>query len=260
MALELKQHLKMTQQLVMTPQLQQAIKLLQLSRMELVDLIRTEVTENPLLEGADEPEEEPVQSGESPAEVADHDAKPEHKEAEKEQEVKGEEGANEIDWDQYLDHYQLQGHTAPSNRNLTDEEMPGFEATLTRKTDLVDHLVWQLRLSNFTPEDERVAMLIIGNLDDDGYFKMPPVEGEAEDAAPRDPILRVAFEAGAGVEHAEAVLKRVQLFDPIGVAARDLRECLLNQVRILNADTPEIVAIIERHLKHLESKNYAAVA
>jgi len=260
MALELKQHLKMTQQLVMTPQLQQAIKLLQLSRMELVDLIRTEVTENPLLEGADEPEEEPVQSGESPAEVADHDAKPEHKEAEKEQEVKGEEGSNEIDWDQYLDHYQLQGHTAPSNRNLTDEEMPGFEATLTRKTDLVDHLVWQLRLSNFTPEDERVAMLIIGNLDDDGYFKMPPVEGEAEDAAPRDPILRVAFEAGAGVEHAEAVLKRVQLLDPVGVAARDLRECLLNQVRILNADTPEIVAIIERHLKHLESKNYAAVA
>jgi RNA polymerase sigma-54 factor len=260
MALELKQHLKMTQQLVMTPQLQQAIKLLQLSRMELVDLIRTEVTENPLLEGADEPEEEPVQSGDSPAEVADHDAKPEHKEAEKEQEVKGEEGANEIDWDQYLDHYQLQGHTAPSNRNLTDEEMPGYEATLTRKTDLVDHLVWQLRLSNLPESEERVAMLIIGNLDDDGYFKMPAVEGEGDDATPRDPILRVAFEAGVGVELAENVLKKVQSLDPVGVAARDLRECLLIQVRHLNADTPEIVAIIERHLKHLESKNYAAIA
>src|SRR6266511_1509883 len=106
MGLELKQHMKMTQQLVMTSQLQQAIKLLQLSRMELVDLIRTEVTENPLLEGADEPEEEPVQSGDSPAEVADHESKPEHKEAEKSEEVKGEDGANEIDWDQYLDHYQ----------------------------------------------------------------------------------------------------------------------------------------------------------
>jgi RNA polymerase sigma-54 factor len=260
MALELKQHLKMTQQLVMTPQLQQAIKLLQLSRMELVDLIRTEMTENPLLEGADEPEEEPVQSGESPAEVADHDAKPEHKEAEKEQEVKGEEGANEIDWDQYLDHYQLQGHTAPSNRNLTDEEMPGFEATLTRKTDLVAHLTWQLRLTSLTPEEERVAMLVIGNLDEDGYFKMPAVEGETEDASPRDPLLRVAFEASVGVELAERALRRVQALDPIGVAARDLRECLLIQVRHINADTPEIVAIIERHLKHLESKNYAAIA
>ncbi|HEY6003756.1 MAG TPA: RNA polymerase sigma-54 factor, partial [Anaeromyxobacter sp.] len=123
MALELKQHLKMTQQLVMTPQLQQAIKLLQLSRMELVDLVRTEMTENPLLEGADEAEEEPVQSGESPAEVAEHEAQHEHKEAEKAQEVKGEEGANEIDWDQYLDHYQMQGHTAPSNRGLSDEEL-----------------------------------------------------------------------------------------------------------------------------------------
>jgi RNA polymerase sigma-54 factor len=259
-ALELKQHLKMTQQLVMTPQLQQAIKLLQLSRMELVDLIRTEVTENPLLEGADEPEEEPVQSGESPAEVAAHDQKPEHKEAEKEQEVKGEEGANEIDWDQYLDHYQLQGHTAPSNRNLVDDEAPGFEATLTRKTDLVDHLAWQLRLSNLTPDEEQVAMLIVGNLDEDGYFKMPLVEGESADAATRDPILRVAFETGVGVELAERVLRKVQELDPVGVAARDLRECLLLQVRHLNADTPEIVAIIERHLKHLESRNYAAIA
>src|SRR5512138_416208 len=231
MALELKQHLKMTQQLVMTPQLQQAIKLLQLSRMELVDLIRTEVTENPLLEGADEPEEEPVQSGDSPAEVADHDQKPEHKEAEKEQEVKGKAGANEIDWDQYLDHYQLQGHTAPSNRNLSDEEMPGYEATLTRKTDLVDHLVWQLRLSNLSEDEERVAMLVIGNLDDDGYFKMPAVEGEGDDVKVRDPLVRVAFEAGVGVELAESALKKVQALDPIGIAARDLRECLLIQVR-----------------------------
>ena len=260
MALELKQHLKMTQQLVMTPQLQQAIKLLQLSRMELVDLIRTEVTENPLLEGADEPEEEPVQSGESPAESADHESKPEPKEAEKSEEVKGEEGANEIDWDQYLDHYQLQGHTAPSNRGLADEELPGAESTLTKKTDLTDHLTWQIRLSNFTREEETVAFLIVGNLDEDGYFKMPAVEGESDDATPRDPLVRVAFEASVGLEFAESVLHKVQALDPVGVAARDLRECLLLQVKHINADTPEIVAIIERHLKHLESKNYGAIA
>ncbi len=259
MGLELKQHLKMTQQLVMTPQLQQAIKLLQLSRMELVDLVRTEMTENPLLEGADE-NEEPAHDGASPAEAAQLEAKPEPKEAERAEEVKGEEGANEIDWDQYLDHYQLQGHTAPSNRGLADEELPGVEATLSRKTDLVDHLSWQLRLSSFTPEEERAAVLVIGNLDDDGYFKMPPVEGEPEDAAPRDPILRVAFEAGVGVEVAERALRKIQELDPIGIAARDLRECLLIQVRHINADTPEIVAIIERHLRHLESKNYGAIA
>jgi RNA polymerase sigma-54 factor len=260
MSLELKQHLKMTQQLVMTPQLQQAIKLLQLSRMELVDLVRTEMTENPMLEGADENDEQAVPDGASPAEAAEIEAKPEHKEAEKAEEVKGEEGANEIDWDQYLDHYQLQGHTAPSNRGLADEELPGYEATLTKKTDLVDHLVWQLRLSNFTPEEEQVAMLIIGNLDDDGYFKMPPVDGELEEAITRNPLVRVSFEAGVGIEFAENVLKKVQLLDPMGIAARDLRECLLLQIRHINADTPEIVAIVERHLKHLESKNYGAIA
>jgi RNA polymerase sigma-54 factor len=260
MGLELKQHLRMTQQLVMTPQLQQAIKLLQLSRMELVDLIRTEVTENPLLEEPGEGEEESRAEGASPAEQAQEEAAPQHKEPEKSVEVKGEEGANEIDWDQYLDQYQLQGHTAPSNRGLADEELPGYEATLTKKTDLVDHLLWQLRLSHFSQDEEKVAMLIIGNLDPDGYFKMPTVEGEAEDAAVRDPLVRVAFESGMGLEFSERVLHRVQQLDPIGVAARDLRECLLLQVRYINADTPEIVAIIERHLKHLESKNYAAIA
>jgi RNA polymerase sigma-54 factor len=259
MALELKQHLRMSQQLVMTPQLQQAIKLLQLSRMELVDLVQTEMTENPLLEGTDDGEEDGAAQAASPAEAAEIEAQPLPKEPERSEEVKGEEGANEIDWDQYLDHYQMQGHTAPSNRGLMDEDLPGYEATLTRKTDLVDHLTWQLRLSNLTPEEENVAMLIIGNLDESGYLRMPAVEGEDEEAAPRDPILRIAFEAGVGVEFAESVLKKVQSFDPIGVAARDLRECLMLQVRHINADTPEIVAIVERHLKHLESKNYGAI-
>jgi len=259
MSLELKQHLKMTQQLVMTPQLQQAIKLLQLSRMELVDLIRTEINENPLLDEAGEEEAERADAG-SPAESKLESLEPAPKATEKAEEVKGEEGANEIDWDQYLDHYQLQGHTAPSNRNLSDEELPGYEANLTRRSDLVDHLVWQLRLSNLAPEEETVAMLIIGNLDPDGYFKMPAVDGEPEEEATRDPLVRVAFEAGVGVEFAENVLRKVQLLDPVGVAARDLRECLLLQARHLNADLPEVVAIIERHLRHLESKNYTAIA
>jgi RNA polymerase sigma-54 factor len=259
MGLELKQHLKMTQQLVMTPQLQQAIKLLQLSRMELVDLIRTELTENPLLEDPGDEEEGRAEAA-SPAEQQAAEAVTAPKEAGKVEEVKGEEGANEIDWDQYLEQYQLTGHTAPSNRGLSDEELPGVEATLTRKADLTDHLVWQLRLSNLTPQEEEVAGLIVGNLDPDGYFKMPLVEGESEETATRDPLVRVAFEAGVGIEFAEHVLKKVQQLDPAGVAARDLRECLLLQARHLNADTPEILAIIDRHLRHLETKNYAAIA
>src|SRR5512137_1693371 len=147
MGLELKQHLKMTQQLVMTPQLQQAIKLLQLSRLELADLVRTELNENPLLDGADEGEEPVADAGASPAEEAAAEAAPAPKEAERSEEVKGEEGRNEVDWEQYLDYSQMQGHTAPSNRGGTDDELPGVEATLTKKADLTEHLVWQMRLS-----------------------------------------------------------------------------------------------------------------
>jgi RNA polymerase sigma-54 factor len=103
-------------------------------------------------------------------------------------------------------------------------------------------------------------MLIIGNLDPDGYFRMPAVEGEADDSAVRDPLVRVAYEAGVGIEFAQHVLTKVQSLDPPGVAARDLRECLLLQAKHLNADLPEVVAILEHHLKHLESKNYAAIS
>ena len=259
MSLELKQHLRMSQQLVMTPQLQQAIKLLQLSRMELVELVRTEMVENPILEEREGEDDERAE-GKSAPEAEVEQAAPGERESSKVEEVKGEEGANQIDWDQYLEGYQQQGHTAPSNRGLMDEDMPGYEATLTNKTDLTDHLVWQLRLSHFTPEEERVAMLIIGNLDVDGYFRMPHVEGEAEDGAERDPLVRIAFESGMGMEFCERVLRKVQTLDPIGVAARDLRECLQLQISHINADTPEIVAIVDRHLKHLESKNYQAIA
>ena len=113
--------------------------------------------------------------------------------------MKGEEGANEIDWDQYLDHYQLQGHTAPSNRGLADEEMPRLRGDAHQE----DRPRRPPRLAapplELHAEEERVAMLIIGNLDEDGYFRMPAVEGEAEDAAPRNPLVRVALRPGSGL-------------------------------------------------------------
>ena len=180
--------------------------------------------------------------------------RPEHKEVEKAEE--GEEGANEIDWDQYLDHYQLQGHTAPSNRGLSDEELPGYEATLTKKTDLVDHLV-AARLSNPRPRTRSASRCSSSNLDDDGYFKMPAVEGESEESMTRDP-RRVAFEAGVGVTFAEEVLKKVQL-DPMGVAARDLRECL-HPGRPPTSTRPRSSRSSSATSRHLESKNYGAIA
>ncbi len=254
MSLELKQHLKMSQQLVMTPQLQQAIKLLQLSRMELAELVRDELEQNPLLEDHEgiEPGIEEKALGEASLE-ADSLPAPQPQELQKTEEVKGEEGENrDIDWEQYLESFQTLGSTTPSNRDASSEDLPSFEACLTKRTTLFEHLVWQLRLSHLSELEERAGMLIIGNLNEDGYFKIEGFDG--------DPLIRVAQEANGSIACCEKVLKLIQQFDPAGVAARDLQECLLIQARHLGGEEGIVGAIIKRHLKLLESKNLPAIA
>ncbi|RMG18327.1 MAG: RNA polymerase sigma-54 factor, partial [Deltaproteobacteria bacterium] len=256
MALELKQSLKMSQQLVMTPQLQQAIKLLQLSRMELVDLIREEMMENPLLEEV--PEEEARPEGEprtiDEAEAAADEAvtaKP-SEEARPEEDPKAQEQSEDIDWESYLENYQQLGPAAGSGPMNRDDELPGVEQTLSSSTDLFEHLLWQLRLSHFTEEEERAAIFIIGNLDDDGYFKIEGVEG--------DPLIVAAKETGVSLTVAERALRKVQQLDPVGVAARDLRECLMIQARAIEEDDTLVGEIIQNHLKEVEKRNLPAIA
>jgi RNA polymerase sigma-54 factor len=251
--MEIKQVHKLSQQLVMTPQLQQAIKLLQLSRMELVDLVREEMMENPILEdgvdsaqevGKEDPEAKQDASFEGETEVA----APTTEAAT--QEVTGDAGGesqavSEIDWENYIDSYT----SAPSMPSVrpNSEELPSLESTLTKKTSLFDHLVWQLKLSHLGEIEENVGMLIIGNLDLDGYLKEPP-------------LVEIAEEAAVPPETAERVLAKIQSFDPIGVAARSLSECLLIQARHIGADDEILVKMITEHLGNLEKKNYQAIA
>ena len=228
MSIEIKQHLKLSQQLVMTPQLQQAIKLLQLSRMELVDMVRDEMLENPILEDSVESGNEQAKSTEAvaPAEVAAHDAErvgetetpmveiPTDKvdsTAEVKADTRSGEAVADFDWDTYLDN-QAQAAPMPSYKSNNDD-LPSLESTLTRGTSLFDHLEWQLKLSHFTREQDGIAMLIIGNLTPDGYLQEPP-----RGAGGRVPEV--------SVELAEGVLHKIQEFDPVGVAARTLQECL----------------------------------
>jgi len=281
MALELKQNLRLSQQLVMTPQLQQAIKLLQLSRLELVDLIRTEVEQNPLLEepaeGAEaelneaSPELVPVlnqsiEASETSA-AAPVEAQPDLKKA-----GEGDVQRTEIDWEQYLDNYQTQ-HTAPSAGTPSSDDFPSFENALTKAEDLTAHLVEQVRMARFTEDEERIAALIIGNLDKDGYLVIdrdPPIENGSTEPLRGccDPLLSLALEGGVSAATAERVLKRLQRFDPVGCAARDLRECLLVQAHWFTTDgegkdDPDaelLPAIISKHLKLVESKKYGAIA
>ncbi len=254
--MEIKQVHRLSQQLVMTPQLQQAIKLLQLSRMELVDLVREEMMENPILEdGAESSQElgkdDPDVKQESELQGETELAAPSGEESSHTTEVSGTETSSEsqavgeIDWDNYIENYSSQP-SMPSFKPNNDE-LPSLESTLTKKTSLEEHLVWQLRMSHLPTEEENVGMLIIGNLDHDGYLKEPP-------------LADIAEEGGVPVEMADRVLAKLQSFDPIGVCARSLSECLLIQARHHGADDEVLVKMITEHLGNLEKKNYQAIA
>jgi RNA polymerase sigma-54 factor len=240
MALEIRQHihqeLRLSQELVMTPQLQQAIKLLQLSRLELANRIQEEMELNPLLDEAVE-EEPPVEAG--------MEAGPESISTLQHSDAGEEPGGteHEIDWEQYLSRYDVGPlPEAPLGR---DEERPSFENFLAPETTLQDHLQWQLRLSDLSSEDQEIGVLIVGNIDEDGYLRAT-VEEIAE-TTQRPP------------ERVEAVLSVIQDFDPVGVGSRDLRECLLKQAREKDlGDT--VIRVIDKGLKHLEGKNYRRVA
>ncbi len=240
MALEIRQQLKLSQQLVMTPQLQQAIKLLQLSRMELVDMVQQELEENPVLEEAAEaPEEkefEETTAGESPASETPVDEV---------REVSGEsEGVADIDWQTYLEGYSLGGSTADFYEE--DEDRPSYENLLTKKGNLSDHLLWQLNLSRLNDDVRRVAAEIIGNLDDDGYLQAS--------------LEEIAATSGAPVDKVAQALAVVQDFDPPGVASRDLRECLLHQVRHLGMEGSLVEAVLLNHIPDLEVRKYSVIA
>ncbi len=257
MSMEIKQHLKLSQQLVMTPQLQQAIKLLQLSRMELVDMIREEMLENPVLEDSVESSSE--QSKTSPLELTsdgraeqvgetEAPALPQGEHIETTPEVKADarsdEAVKEFDWEAYLEN-QAANPPLPSYR-ANNEELPSLESTLTRGTSLFTHLEWQLKLGHFQPDEEPIALLILGNLTPDGYLDQP--------------LEEIAEEAGVELEVVEEILTLVQELDPPGIAARNLEECLLLQARHIGADDDVVIGMITKHLGNLEKKNYAAIA
>jgi RNA polymerase sigma-54 factor len=261
MAMELKQSLKMSQQLVMTPQLQQAIKLLQLSRMELLEQVREEIEQNPLLEQPDETVAGDMSDkapGEASLEAANTEVPTSADEGsgpERTLEVQGtSEAAPEIDWEAYLNSNQFNEQSLPSNKgNVATDDLPSFEANLVKREDLVEHLNEQLGMLRLNEAERRVAAVILGNLDDDGYLKLPDVEG--------DPLIRLASETDVPVWLAEKTLRRIQHLEPLGCGARDLQECLLIQVCALKEPAaPLLGLIIKRHMKYLESKNLPAIA
>ena len=211
----------------MTPSLQQAIKLLQLSKLELQEVLNQELLENPLLEEtaeeakAEEPEQDTT------------DQKTDAEEEAKKQEAteKEKDSFDEIDYDAYFQDYIEYGYN-PRGMGEEHEEFP-IENTLTRPPNLTDHLTWQLSMSDASPRIKEIGQFIIGNIDEDGYLRA--TEEEIAASGPYAP------------EDVAQAVQAVQILDPIGVGARDLRECLLLQLDFLEVDAPFVETIIRDH-------------
>ncbi len=235
MALELRQQLRLSQQLIMTPQLQMAIKLLQLSRLELVDTITQELEENPALEEMQEKEAED-KNQEAPEKNK--------KESATIDEVKIEEKVpDDTDWSNYIDEYNSPGK---SSFETEKRETPSYEPFITQKDSLNKHLLWQMLMMSPTSEEETIATLVSGNLNKDGYLDISTEE--------------LAETAICSEDKVKEVLSVMQTFDPPGICARDLKECLLIQLNHYQLENEIIIEIINNHLKHLENKNYNAIS
>src|SRR5262245_43918294 len=202
MAISQKLHTKLVQKLILTPSLQQAIKLLPMSTLELSELLNQEMVENPMLEEVPTEELQPVEATQEKAE--------EKKPAEKERDT-----WDDQDYEYFFGDYLDDGYRPRTPTEV--KELPPIENTLSTAASLSDHLLWQLSMQTDDPKLREIGEAIIGNLDDDGYLVATVEELSAMGPWPTETV--------------ESALRLVQGFDPIGVAARDLQECLLLQLR-----------------------------
>ncbi len=256
--MKLRLDLKLSQKLIMTPQLQQAIKLLQLSRLELQQSLTQHILENPLLDEV----QSDVEDGESSVnegkaeEVAASAGQEQNVQDESREEQGSPEEFSASGWEEYFGRDRRGGDTEYAS---AQDDLPSYEQTVAKPTSLEEHLLWQLSLSTLTDREKTVGRLIIGNLDDDGYLRIS--------------LAEVIAGTDFTESEAESVLKDVQTFDPTGVAARDLPECLLLQLRHVGRNPfgslgappgalkgSVIEAIVLHHLKDLERRQYAKVA
>src|SRR6476619_6995907 len=232
MGIQQKLHTKLVQKLILTPSLQPAIKLLPMSTLELSDLLNQEMVENPMLEEVPTEELQP----------ADTAAAPEKNDAA--------EKANKTDtWDDqdyeyFFGDYLDDGYRPRAPQEV--KELPPIENTLSTTGSLADHLLWQLSMQTDDPLLREIGGAIIGNLDDDGYL-----------VASFDELAAMGPWPVGDVDRA---LKTVQGFDPVGVAARDLQECLLLQLRHLGLQDTPTEKIVTEHLRLLQNHQVPEIA
>ncbi|EFN9944609.1 RNA polymerase factor sigma-54 [Escherichia coli] len=226
--------LRLSQQLAMTPQLQQAIRLLQLSTLELQQELQQALESNPLLEQIDTHEEIDTRETQDSETLDTADA------------LEQKEMPEELPLDASWDTIYTAGTPSGTSGDYIDDELPVYQGETTQT--LQDYLMWQVELTPFSDTDRAIATSIVDAVDDTGYLTVP-----LED------ILESMGDEEIDIDEVEAVLKRIQRFDPVGVAAKDLRDCLLLQLSQFDKTTPwleEARLIISDHLDLLANHDF----
>mgnify|MGYP001381185827 FL=1 len=226
--------LRLSQQLAMTPQLQQAIRLLQLSTLELQQELQQALESNPLLEQIDTHEEIDTRETQDSETLDTADA------------LEQKEMPEELPLDASWDTIYTAGTPSGTSGDYIDDELPVYQGETTQT--LQDYLMWQVELTPFSDTDRAIATSIVDAVDDTGYLTVP-----LED------ILESMGDEEIDIDEVEAVLKRIQRFDPVGVAAKDLRACLLIQLAQFDKTTPwleEARLIISDHLDLLANHDF----
>ncbi len=231
-------HISQTQSLRITPQIQQAIKLLQMSRMELENTIQKEIIENPILEEIHENlEDSAIKNEGDRREMKESDIGSKEADPRKDEH-------DDFNLDHYYDNtYHNQREYRKAGRK---DEIMNYENVIPVKTTLSDHLIWQIKTSGFNEEEVEIISTLVDYVDENGYIE------KSLDA--------IAEETNIPLKDLEEHLPFLQEFDPPGVGARDLKECLLIQARQLQENTESMITLISHHLKYLEQKNYVALA
>lgn len=238
-------HQRQVQKLILAPALQQAIKLLPLTNLELIEIIDTELSQNPMLEIEEETmevkseEEKPQEKSEEEKELEKSDDIPKSSETEEPLKKEEEDPDLEAYFQEYFDN-------SMRSYFIEKREVPDFENFVSKTDSLWDHLEWQSNLTFFDEKDRHVAQHIIGNIDDDGYLVSA--------------IEEIAVAAGVSVEQVREIREKIKRFDPIGIGSMDLKEALLAQMEYFEITDPITRSIVEEHLSLLEKSDFAQLA
>ena len=231
------QQQKLSQQPTMSQQLQQAIKLLQMSRAELMESVQQSLLENPFLEEAADAYGQDSAIGECFEDFSNRN--------DNEMPYRSDDLIAEAEWLSYL--RDLSGEPKNASGEIHDDDAGTIlEKRQANRSTLASHLMWQLRLSSLTERQMAIGECVIGNLDSVGYLRATSLE--------------IASMAGASEDEAESVIKAIQLFDPVGVAARNASECLLVQLQEQGyGSDPVLPELVKSHLQDLEEKRYKPI-